>query len=243
MKLLNKKIALVALAASLFVSNTFATGIPVVDAAHVAETVAGWAAQAKDMGSQLSQLKQQYQQMQQQYQSLTGSRGMSDLMNSSVFQQARRMLPPDAQQALNLANGGSYGNMGSAINGIKQATTTLSPDSFSSPTAANQWQTELNQAAANKALSMEAYTAAAQRLQNLEDMTAEISQTQDPKAIAELQARIATEQGMIQNEQSKLQALSMLATAEKQLADQQAREISIKTAGSIATIPRIHVTP
>jgi type IV secretion system protein VirB5 len=242
MKLLNKKIALVALAASLFVSNAFATGIPVVDAAHVAETVAGWAAQAEHMGSQLSQLKQQYQQMQQQYQSLTGSRGMSDLMNSSAFQQARRMLPPDAQQALNLANGGSYGNLGNAINDIKQAATTLSTDSFSSPTAANQWQTELNQAATNKALSMEAYTAAAQRLQNLEDMTAEISQTQDPKAIAELQARIATEQGMIQNEQSKLQALSMLAAAEKQLADQQANEISIKS-GSVANIPRIQITP
>jgi len=155
MKLLNKKIALVALAASLFVSNAFATGIPVVDAAHVAETVAGWAAQAEHMGSQLSQLKQQYQQMQQQYQSLTGSRGMSDLMNSSAFQQARRMLPPDAQQALNLANGGSYGNLGNAINDIKQAATTLSTDSFSSPTAANQWQTELNQAATNKALSMD----------------------------------------------------------------------------------------
>jgi len=73
-------------------------------------------------------------------------------------------------------------------------------------------------------------------------MTAEISQTQDPKAIAELQARIATEQGMIQNEQSKLQALSMLAAAEKQLADQQANEISIKS-GSVANIPRIQITP
>jgi len=241
MKLLNKKIGLLALTASLFGSNAFAIDI-VSDPTHMAETAAGWAKQASEMAQQLSQLQQQYQQMQQQYQSMTGSRGMSGLMSSSVFQQARRMLPPDAQQALNLANGGSYGNLGGVINGIKQASSTLNTDSFSSPTAANQWQTELNQAAANKALSMEAYTAAAQRLQNLEDMTAEISQTQDPKAIAELQARIATEQGMIQNEQSKLQALSMLAAAEKQLADQQAHEISVKT-GSVANIPRIQITP
>ncbi len=242
MKLSNKTLGTIAIAIVLCSGKSVFAIDVVTDPGHMQATIGGWAAQATDMGNQLSQLKQQYDQLQTTYKSLTGSRGTSDLLNSPVYQQARRMLPPNAQQVLGLANGGGYRNLGDTINSIKQATTTLNNDSFSSPTAANQWQADLNRAATNKALSMEAYSSAAQRLQNLEDLTAQISQTQDPKAIAELQARIATEQGMIQNEQSKLQALSMLAAAEKQLADQQAHEISVKT-GSVANIPRIQITP
>lgn len=240
MKPLTKKVSIAIL---LFcTNNAFATGIPVVDGAHISATTAGWAQQASDMVTNLARLAAQLKQMKEQYDSMTGSRGMSDLLNSPTYQQARRMLPPDAQQALDLANGGSYGNFGNAINGIKQATTTLSADSFSSPTAAKQWEADLNRAATNKALSAEAYTDAEQRLKNLEDLTEQISQTEDQKAIAELQARIAAEQGFIQNEHAKIQALAMLATAEQQIAQAQARETSIKT-GSVENIPRIRITP
>jgi type IV secretion system protein VirB5 len=71
----------------------------------------------------------------------------------------------------------------------------------------------------------------------------QISTTQDPKAIGELQARIATEQGLIQNEQAKIQAMTMLVAAEKQIAEMQARETSIKMGGSVASIPRTQVQP
>ena len=74
-------------------------------------------------------------------------------------------------------------------------------------------------------------------------MTAQISSTDDPKAIAELQARIATEQGMVQNEQAKLQALAMLTASEQQIAQQQARETSIKMGGRVASMPRVVVAP
>lgn len=47
---------------------------------------------------------------------------------------------------------------------------------------------------------------------------------------------------MVQNDQAKLQALSMLMASEQQVAQQQARELSIKT-GSVGNIPRVAVTP
>jgi type IV secretion system protein VirB5 len=153
------------------------------------------------------------------------------------------MLPQDAQTLLDLAANGSYGNLANSINTIKQSTTTLNNGSFSSAHASDQWAADLNRAASNKALSIEAYNSAQQRLANLENLMSQISTTQDPKAIGELQARIATEQGLIQNEQAKIQAMTMLVAAEKQIAEMQARETSIKMGGSVASIPRTQVQP
>lgn len=243
---MKKLLRIIALALGLVGGGQAFAGIPVIDATSVAvqqtqlaqaiQQVAAWA-------QQYQQMTQQIQQMTQQIQAVTGGRGFSALLNSPQFQQARRMLPPDAQTVLGLAQGGNYGSLASSINSIKQASTTLNGGSFTSSRAATQWDADMSRAASNKALSMEAYTAAQQRLQNLEGMIDQISQTDDPKAIAELQARVNSEQGIIQNEQAKIQALSMLVAAEQQIAQQQARETSIRTAGSVASVPRVQVTP
>lgn len=238
MKTPTKTLATVALCFSLS-STAFAGGIPVIDASNLAqqiEQVVAW-------GKQYEQMMQQIQNLQQQITNSTGSRGFSSVLNSPAFQQARRMLPQDAQTLLDLAANGSYGNLANSINTIKQATTTLNSGSFSSAHASDQWAADLNRAASNKALSMEAYNSAQQRLSNLESLMSQISTTEDPKAIGELQARIATEQGLIQNEQAKIQAMTMLVAAEKQIAEMQARETSIKMGGSVASIPRTQLQP
>lgn len=56
----------------------------------------------------------------------------------------------------------------------------------------------------------------------------EINRTSDPKAIAELSARIQAEQALIQNEQIKLAMYQESSKAEKQLLDQQKHEADIK---------------
>ena len=102
---------------------------------------------------------------------------------------------------------------------------------------------DLNRAASNKALSQQAYDSAQQRLSNLEDLIQQISTTQDPKAIAELQARINVEQGLIQNEQAKINAMAMLVNAERQISEMQARDVSVRMAGTNRPIPVVNVTP
>lgn len=236
---MKKLLRIFALAMGLFGASQASAGIPVIDASSLAQQIQ----QVVAWGKQYQQMVQQLQQLQQQIDSVTGSRGFSSALNSAAFQQARRMLPQDAQTLLNLANGGSYGNLANSINGIKQATTTLSTADFGSNKAADQWMNDLNRAANNKALSIEAYNSAQQRLSNLEYLISEISNTQDPKAIAELQARINVEQGLIQNEQAKIQAMAMLVDAEQQISEMQAREVSIRSAGTNRNIPKVTVTP
>lgn len=236
---MKKFLRLLALVVGLFCGNQAFAGIPVIDGANLAQAII----QVQSWAQQYQQMVQQIQQMQQQIQNTTGGRGFSALLNDPSFQAARRMLPQDAQTLLSLANGGSYGNLASSINSIKQATSTLSPSVFGNQSASDQWMADLNRAASNKALSMEAYTDATQRLQNLEGMIDKVSQTQDPKAIAELQARINAEQGIIQNEQAKIQAMAMLMRAEQQVSEMQSRDASIRMAGTTRGIPRVTVTP
>lgn len=236
---MKKLLRIFALALGLFGGGQAFAGIPVIDASNLAQQiqqVASWVQQYQQMTQQIAQL-------QQQIESVTGSRGFSAVLNSPAFQQARRMLPQDAQTLLNLANGGSYGNLSSSINSIKQATSTLSAANFSDQLGADRWMADLNRAASNKALSQQAYDSAQQRLSNLEDLMQQISTTQDPKAIGELQARINVEQGLIQNEQAKINAMAMLVNAERQISEMQARDVSVRMAGTNRPIPVVNVTP
>ena len=54
----------------------------------------------------------------------------------------------------------------------------------------------------------------------------QINGTSDPKAIAELQARIQAEQAAINNEATKLQMIAMLQQAEQRLIDEQRTQLN-----------------
>ena len=77
------------------------------------------------------------------------------------------------------------------------------------------------QAAQTKSHIGKALETAQKRLNQIEGLMNQINRTQDPKAIAELQARIGIEQAMIQNESTRLQMYKMMSEAnEKMLAEQ-----------------------
>jgi type IV secretion system protein VirB5 len=75
----------------------------------------------------------------------------------------------------------------------------------------------------------DAYGAAKGRINQIDQLMGQINQTQDPKAIAELQARIQVEQANIQNEQTKLQMYAMVAAAEDKVQQQRQAEINAKS--------------
>lgn len=240
MKKHNYRKILAAIALAVCTSNSaHADAVIVNDPMHMAQTIAGWAAEAEYWGNQLSQMQKQFDQLQSTYNNMTGSRGFSNVLNSATIKQARRMLPQTAESLLN----GSYGDFAKSIDSIKHETSTLDSSAFSSSHAADQWNEDLNKAANNKALSMEAYNSAKQRLDNLESLISQISSTNDQKAIMELQARIGAEQGLIQNEMAKIQSMSMLVAADKQISEIQARDVSIRTSGIGQEIPRVIVEP
>jgi type IV secretion system protein VirB5 len=77
-------------------------------------------------------------------------------------------------------------------------------------------------------MGMQAYQASIQRLNNIQGLMGQINSSTDPKAIADLQARIQGEQAAIQNEQTKVQLMAMLQKSEDGLIEQQKAAVGDK---------------
>jgi type IV secretion system protein VirB5 len=82
-------------------------------------------------------------------------------------------------------------------------------------------QRRYRQAATQKAVALKAYEGSEARIRSLESLMYQIKNTQDPKATAELQARIQVEQALLENESNKLKLMSMLQRAEEDLLEEQ----------------------
>jgi type IV secretion system protein VirB5 len=79
-------------------------------------------------------------------------------------------------------------------------------------------------AGTQQALGEAAYTSNAQRTTDLGRIST-IGTANDPKAIAEINARITAQQALIANESTRLQALSYMQQLEQQQNEQRAREV------------------
>ena len=230
-----------AMALVFFGAGQAKAGIPVIDAANLANSVQqviAWGEQYTQMAQQYSQLVNQYNQAVTTFNSMNGVRGMAGLVNNPAI---RRYLPNEWNQAMNLISApGGYTSLQSSINGIKSAAqivgisgTGLSPTSA----AGRAFQGAQNQAATNRALSEEGFKQASDRITSMQTLIDSVNGVPDAKDVADLQARIQAEQAMVQNESIKLQLLAQLQQAQRDIQSQQAREISMqstKAAGGVA---------
>ncbi len=200
-----------------FGSPVRAGGLPVFDAANLAQAV-----------SQIQQMTMQLQQLKQTYDSMNGGRDMGSLINNP---QLRRYLPDEYQTILNSGYGNSQViRANSRVYGINQTTLGAGTDT------AKAFEASAMQASLNRATSEEAYRQASVRFNDIQVLLNKINTTSDPKAIADLQARIQVEEVMMQNESIKLQMLGQLQQAQKDLAMQRAVEIRMKS--SRGGVPR-----
>lgn len=211
-------------ACSVFLSGYAHAQIPVTDVASITtqvtnqiETIAKWKMQYDQMVSQIDQMKQQYD-------SLTGSRGLGQIMNNAAL---RDYLPSDWQGVYDSVKTGGYSGLSGRAASIYDSNKVY--DACAALTVAQQrtsCEAQAVKGAQDKAFALDAYDKAKARLSQIDQLMAKINDTPDPKAIAELQGRIAAEQAMIQNEQTKLQMYQMVAAAEDRMQQQRQREIN-----------------
>lgn len=201
--------------------------IPVTDGASIArhtmsqiETIAKWKLQYDQMVSQINQQKQQFD-------SLTGTRGLGTIMNNPAL---REYLPADWQGVYDSVRSGGYSGLtgrGAAVyeaNRVFDSCAASPNDEYRKACEARAVKSSQD-----KGFALDAYDKAKSRINQIDQLMAKINDTSDPKAIAELQGRIAAEQANIQNEQTKLQLYSMVAAAEEKVQAQRQREIQAKT--------------
>lgn len=217
MKALKKLFGAFALFFGLAIGNSAHAGIPVIDAANLAQSIQ----QVMAWAQQYQQMVDQIQQMQQQYQNLSGIRNMGSLVNNPS---ARQYLPADYQTIL--SNGvGQWQTIYNSAKKFDMATSSLSASSDS----AQAFQQIAKQAAINRASAEQGYNTASQRFSDIQVLLDRVNNAPDAKDIADLQGRIQAEQVMMQNEGNKLAMLQQLASAQRDLAMQQAAERRMKS--------------
>src|SRR5580693_5859593 len=201
----------------------------VVDVASVAQLIQ----QAQTLAQQLEQAQRQVAQAQALYQSLTGPRGMQVLLSGTV----RNYLPTDWQQlTAAMQGGGSYTALSADIRTAVGANAVLNASQLAtlSPAVQTQIKTGRSNVALLQALAQEALNNSSNRFAAIQQLIQAIPSAADQKGVLDLQARIGAEQGMLQNEQTKLQTLYHAAQSRAENLRQQALEQAIADYGNFA---------
>lgn len=230
---------LIAAAASLAPFHARA-GIPVIDFAAIAnlmQQLMAWQQQLSAMQKQYDQLKQSRDQLQQTYNSMTGTRGMEQLLPTSEL--ARNYLPPSYDELMRTVNGSSanYSGLANQVQAIMKANAILSGTQMEalSPETRQVVEQGRQASAMLNAMTQSAYQNTSQRFAALQQLIDRIGTAQDPKAIQDLQARIQSEQAMLTNEQTKLQSLYQIAKADELAQQQRLREQVVSGHGGFGT--------
>ncbi|MCX7187223.1 MAG: type IV secretion system protein [Methylophilales bacterium] len=196
------------LAASLQANITPANagGIPVIDAANLANTLEN----IVQWGKQLQAMKEQYAQQLAQYQSMTGKRGFGTVLNDPNL---RQYLPANAQKV--------YSQMMRPVQSM-DVCYGLTGESLT------LCQAEVKKHYIDRDNYEKAYDTASTEQTQIQGLIDQISNTDDPKAIAELQARMAGEQAKIQNTVVQMQLSAQLAEIQNKLLQQTKQDAQVK---------------
>jgi type IV secretion system protein VirB5 len=205
----------------------------VVDVGAIAQLVQ----QVSTMEQQLTTMQSHLQQAQQEYQSITGDRGMQNLLSGTL----RNYLPADWQSLQDAISqtGNAYPALAAAIQGSIQANAVLTADQLAalSPAERDRVVGARQSVAMLQATAQQALTTISGRFASIQQLIGAIGGAHDQKAILDLQARISAEQGMLANDQSKLQVLYQAAQAQQWALQQRNREQAIADIGSLRRLP------
>jgi type IV secretion system protein VirB5 len=191
----------------------------VVDAPAIVQLIQ----EVQTTAQQLQTARSQLLQAQQALQTMTGDRGMEQLLSGTV----RNYLPSNWTQVTGALQGsGGFSALSTDVQSIVTANAVLSPQRLAtlSPSGQQLIQNSRQWSAMQQALSHQALSNASNRFAAIQTLIAAISSATDQKGILDLQARISAELGMLQNEQTKLQVLNQATQAQESSLRQLGRE-------------------
>ncbi|MBB6095014.1 type IV secretion system protein VirB5 [Povalibacter uvarum] len=233
MTLLKVRQLLISIVLSLGITPVANAQWAVVDVGAIAQLVQ----QVNTMRQQLETTRDQLQQARVTLDSMRGGRGMEQLLAGT----ARNYLPSDWQELAAVLDeaSASYSTLATELQRLINANAILTPQQIGalSPAERSQLEAARRSAAMLQALTREALSATSRRFGSIQQLIDAIPQAGDQKAILDLQARIQAEQGMLQNEATKLGVLYQAAQAEEWARKQRVREQAIASIGSLRDLP------
>lgn len=212
------------------VTSTADGQVAVIDVAALTQLLS----EVQSLEQQLLTARSQLTQAQAEFQSITGNRGMQLLLGGTN----RNYLPEDWTAVQGAAQGtlGAYPQLTADVARAAGVIAVLSAAQLAAlpPVAAQTVQASRRSAALLQALTHEALANGSARFAGLQQLINAIGAAPDQKAILELQARIGAEQGMLQNEHSKLQDLYQAAFADQVANTDRIRELVVTGHGQFA---------
>lgn len=205
----------------------------VIDVASIAQLVQ----EVQQLQQQVATAKSQLAQAQTEYAAMTGPRGMQLLLSGTV----RNYLPTDWTQVSQVLSGssGSFPALAGGIRSLILSNAVLTPAQFAglSPSEQVQVTSSRQVVAFLQATSRAALANSSDRFASLQQLIGAIGSATDQKGALDLSARIAAEQGMLQNESTKLQVLYQIAQSEEWARAQRVREQALTDQGSLRQLP------
>lgn len=222
---MRNKLAILGVALTIVLAPAAQAQWAVIDVGAIAQAIQ----EVATLKQQLTTIEQQLTQAQQQFQSMTGTRGMQNLLSGIN----RNYFPTNSTQLLTA--------LATPIQSTVNTNAVLTPQQMAALSPAQQQQ--VNAARSNAALlqvtASQAYSNSSNRFASVQQLINAIPTATDQKGILDLQARIQAELGMLENEQTKLQVLFQLVQAQELSRKQRAREQALSDVGSVRNLPPI----
>jgi len=195
--------------------------------------------QVQTMRDQLTTARDQLTEARRQIEAMSGGRGMERLLAGT----ARNYLPGEWAEVAAVLDqtSGAYGALARELENLVTVNAVLSSQQIAalSPAERAQLESARRTAAMLQMMTRQALARTSGRFAAIQELIDAISGASDQKAILDLQARIQAEQGMLQNESTKLQVLYQLSQAEELSRQQRTREQAISSIGSLRRLPPI----
>jgi type IV secretion system protein VirB5 len=193
--------------------------------------------EVQELRQQVATARSQLSQAQSEYAAITGGRGMQLLLPGIN----RNYLPINWSQLSQVLAGvsGNYPALASEVSALISGNAVLTPAQIAtlSPTQQAQLIAARQSPALLQALARTALANSSDRFTQLQQLITAIGVASDEKASLDLTARIAAEQGMLQNEATKLQGLYHVAQSQEWAREQRSREQAITDQGSLRQLP------
>ncbi|MES2661804.1 MAG: type IV secretion system protein [Pseudomonadota bacterium] len=177
-------------------------------------TVVGDPQAAIQHGIELAEMIKQLEQQITLYKSLHGSRGLANVIHS-VYDASVQVDPQQTLQAQGLHNAEHHKLNNEVANLYDQGNENAAVWS-------GQSEKSLQQTLA--------------RFQELSKLVEKVNESDDPKDVLDLQARISAEQVFMQNEIAKLQLLESQSKANQAIHDQKIKQMAIESAGELREV-------
>ena len=195
--------------------------------------------QVQTMRDQLTTARDQLTEARRQIDAMSGGRGMERLLAGT----ARNYLPGEWEEVAAVLDqtSAAYGALGRELQNLVAGNAILSPQQIAalSPAQRAQLESARRTVAMLQMMTRQALARTSGRFAAIQQLIDAIAGASDQKAILDLQARIQAEQGMLQNESTKLQVLYQLSQAVELSRRQRTREQAIASIGSLRRLPPI----